>query len=70
MAAGIGMPVNLELLVDAVDLAPQLRRKTHAEAIDDRRFAEAIYRTGLIDSVMESMSLQEPGSDGKALTPP
>lgn len=64
MTAGIGMPVDRDLLKDAVTSTPQLMRKPHLEAIDDRRFAEAIYRTALAGGIMENMEFQDLG-DGK-----
>lgn len=66
MTAGVGMPVDLELLASAVDAAPQLQRKSHAEAIEDRRFAEAVYRAAVADGVMQRMTYQDPGSTGGA----
>ena len=58
MTAGVGMPVSFELLNDAVSSTPQLIRKTPSEVIDDRRFAEAIYRTALAAGVMENVEFQ------------
>jgi hypothetical protein len=47
MTARIGISVDRDILVEAVETARHLLRKTHAQAIDDRRFAEAVYRAGL-----------------------
>ena len=63
MAAGIGMPVDPDLLKDAITSMPRLMRNTPSEVIDDRRFAEAIYRTALADHVMESVRFQDPGEN-------
>ena len=40
MTAGVGMPVDLALLKSALKSVPQLQRRSHAEAIDDRRFGK------------------------------
>ena len=47
MTAGVGMPVDLELLARAVASMPQLLRRSGVETIEDRRFAEAIYRAAI-----------------------
>ena len=44
MTAGVLVPLDMELIEDAIVDTPQLLRKVPEEAIDDRRFAEAIYR--------------------------
>lgn len=59
MTAGIGVPIDLPLLEDALDEAPQLLRKSPHEFPDDRRFAEAIYRVALRDGIMEQVKLQD-----------
>jgi hypothetical protein len=64
MTAGVGVPVDLSLLTDAIAFAPQLLRKSPAEVPDDRRFAEAIYRAAIADGTMEGITFQDPtGSD-------
>jgi hypothetical protein len=66
MTAGVGLPVNFGLLEDALDDAPQLLRKSRAEAIGDRRFAEAVYRVAIEDGVTERMVYQDPTETGEA----
>ena len=56
MTAGVGMPVDLDLLASAVESAPQLLRRSRTDAIDDRRFAEAVYRVAIADGIMERVS--------------
>ena len=56
MTAGVGMPVDLVLLKSALKSAPQLLRRSHAEAIDDRRFAETVYRAAIADGIMEGVT--------------
>jgi hypothetical protein len=60
MTAGVNVPMDRKLLTDALDDAPQLLRKSHAEASDDRRFAEAIYRVALADGIMERVAYRDP----------
>jgi hypothetical protein len=60
MTAGVNVPLDRELITDALDEVPQLLRKSHSEAVDDRRFAEAIYRVALAGGVMERIKYQDP----------
>ncbi len=66
MTAGVAIPVDRDLLVDALDSAPQLLRKSQAAAVEDRRFAEAVYRAAIADGIMENVTFQDPvgGGDG------
>jgi hypothetical protein len=66
MTTGVGMPVDRDLLARALDSAPQLLRKSHAAAVEDRRFAEAVYRTAIADGVMEGAIYQDPSDLGDA----
>jgi hypothetical protein len=59
MTAGVGMPIDRDLLASAVEAAPHLMRKSHIEAVEDRRFAEAVYRTAIASGVMNRVSYQE-----------
>jgi len=67
MTAGVGMPVDLALLTSAVESLPQLLRKSRAEAIEDRRFAEAVYRAAIADGIMEGISFESPAGAGEAV---
>jgi len=67
ITAGVGMPVDLDLLTSALDSAPQLLRKSQAEAIEDRRFAEAVYRAAIADGIMENVTFQDPVGAGEGL---
>jgi hypothetical protein len=60
MTAGVGMPVDLVLLTSTIDSARQLLRKPRAEVIEDRRFAEAVYRAAIADGIMEGVIYQDP----------
>lgn len=66
VTAGVGMPVDLDLLTSAIESVPQLLRKPRAEAIDDRRFAEAIYRAAIAAGIMENMTYQDTVDSGDA----
>jgi hypothetical protein len=59
MTAGVLVPLDLELMEDAIADTPQLLRKSYEEAIDDRRFAEAIYRVALASGLMEQIGYQD-----------
>ena len=59
ITAGVLVPLNLELMADAIADTPQLLRKGYEEAIDDRRFAEAIYRVALASGLMEQVAYQD-----------
>jgi hypothetical protein len=60
MTAGVGMPIDQDLLVNAIESSPHLVRKLGPEVIDDRRFAEAIYRAAIADGTLEGMIFQDP----------
>jgi hypothetical protein len=60
------MPVDLDLLASVLDSAPHLLHKSHAEAVDDRRFAEAVYRTAIAGGIMENIAYQDPPDTGDA----
>jgi len=62
--AGVGMPVDRDLIESALDSAPHLLRRSHAEAIEDRRFAEAIYRAAIAEATMERMRYRNPAGTG------
>jgi hypothetical protein len=66
MTAGVGMPVDLALLTSAFESLPQLLSKSRAEAIEDRRFAEAVYRAAIQDGIMEGISYESPAGAGEA----
>jgi hypothetical protein len=66
MTSGVGLPVDRGFLARAVDLAPQLLRKSPTDAIEDRRFAEAVYRAAIADGVMEGVTYQDPSDVGNA----
>ena len=57
--AGVLVPLDSELIENAVANAPQLLRKRPDEVIDDRRFAEAIYRAALARGIMQQVAYQD-----------
>jgi len=63
MTAGVMVPIHKELIEDAIADTPQLIRKGYEEMIDDRHFAEAIYRTAFSSGVMEQVRYQDPSAE-------
>jgi hypothetical protein len=59
MTAGVLVPLDTELIEYAIADTPQLLRKGPEEAINDRRFAEAIYRAAVLSGVMEQVTYQD-----------
>jgi hypothetical protein len=65
MTGGVGMPVDAGLLMTVVESTPQLLRKSHTDAIEDRRFAEAVYRAAIAEGITEGISYEDPaGREG------
>jgi hypothetical protein len=60
MTAGVGMPVDRGLVFGAAESVPQLLRKPAVEAIDDRRFAEAVYRAAIAHGIMAAVAYRDP----------
>ncbi len=60
MTAGVCIPLDLDLLEVAAMTVPQLGRLPLAKALDDRRFAEAIYRAAIMGGVMEGVEYRDP----------
>jgi hypothetical protein len=59
MTAGVLVPLDLELIEDAIAGTPQLLRKGYEEVINDRRFAESIYRVALSSGLMEHVAYRD-----------
>ena len=59
MTAGVFVPLDMELVEYAIADTPQLFRKVPEEAINDRRFAEAIYRAAVVSGIMEHVGYQD-----------
>jgi hypothetical protein len=53
------VPLDIELIEDPIADTPQLFRNRREELIDDRRFAEAIYRVALASGSMEQVAYQD-----------
>jgi hypothetical protein len=66
MTAGVLIPFGENMLGDVFDAAPQLLRKSPEEVVDDRRFAEAVYRIALAGGVMEGVAYQDLADVGGA----
>jgi hypothetical protein len=66
MAAGVFVPLDGVLLMSAVKRRPLLLRMDQDEAVDDRRFAEALYREAIEAGVMERVRFQELAGSAEA----
>lgn len=64
MTSGVGVPFDDDLLELVVDSTPLLLRKSPARAIEDRRFAEAVYCAAITDGVMRGVTYQDPSDVG------
>ena len=61
VTCGVAMPLEGMILEEAIaDVKPRLRNHTLEELADDRRFAEAIYRTAMAYGVMEEIGFRDP----------
>jgi hypothetical protein len=60
MTAGVVVPIARGALTRAIESAPCLMRKSPADAVQDRRFAEAVYRGAIEDGTMERVSYRDP----------
>jgi hypothetical protein len=63
MTAGVNVPLDRELITDALDEVPKSLTKSPTAALDDRRFAEAIYRVALAGGLMQRIKYQDPFDD-------
>jgi hypothetical protein len=59
MTAGVLLPLEPVTFSDALDAMPAVLRKSPLEAIEDRRFAETLYRTALADGTMDRVRLED-----------
>jgi hypothetical protein len=65
MTCGVMMPVDAAIMEDVFDeVLPRLKNRTVEEVSDDRRFAEAIYRTAMACGVMDEIGFEEPPETG------
>ncbi|MFZ1964786.1 MAG: hypothetical protein WAU78_15205 [Roseiarcus sp.] len=64
MTAGVALPVDRDALERAIESAPHLMRKSPVEAIQDRRFAEAVYRGAIEDGTTENVVYRDPIGTG------
>jgi hypothetical protein len=60
MTAGVFVPFDLETIEDLYAELPRRLGESKLDAvIDDRRFAEAIYRVALADGIMDRVAYQD-----------
>jgi hypothetical protein len=57
VTAGVLVPLDIELIEDAIADTPQLLRKGYEEVIDDRR--QRRYRVALASGSMEQVAYQD-----------
>jgi hypothetical protein len=61
MTAGVNVPFEIEMLEPVCRLLPQRIGNSKLSRIaDDRRFAEAVYKVGLADGVMDRLAYLDP----------
>lgn len=60
MTAGLGIPVGRDELDRVVEATPQLMRKSKVDTVQDRRFAEAVYRDAIKDGRTGLMRYRDP----------
>ena len=60
MTAGVMIPLDGDLLRNALERRPLLLRMSLDQTAEDRRFAEAIYREAIRAGVMERVRFQDP----------
>ena len=61
MTAGVNVPFEIEMLEPVCMLLPQRVGNSKLSRIaDDRRFAEAVYKVGLADGVMDRLAYLDP----------
>ena len=53
------VPLDEDMLKEALERAPYLTRKTPPEAVEDRRFAEAVYRVALESNICDRIRFQD-----------
>ena len=61
MAAGVFLPLDGDFLADALACRPHLLSMDTEEGINDRRFAEALYREAIRSGVTERIRFQDVG---------
>lgn len=61
VTCGVMMPVDLAIMTSVFyEVVPRLNHHTIEQICQDRRFAEAIYRTAMADGVMDEIDFQDP----------
>jgi hypothetical protein len=64
MTAGVNVPFDIEMLEQVCRLLPPRMGSSKPSRIaEDRRFAEAIYKVGLADGVMDRLAYLDPAGD-------
>ncbi|MET4261357.1 hypothetical protein ABIC09_006324 [Bradyrhizobium sp. S3.12.5] len=62
MTAGVNVPFEIDMLEPICMMLPRrVADSKLSQVADDRRFAEAVYKVGLADGVMDRLAYVEPG---------
>jgi hypothetical protein len=67
IAAGVFVPLDRALLMSALQRRPLLARMDLNDALEDRRFAEALYREAIEAGVMERVRFEDPPGLARAV---
>jgi hypothetical protein len=61
VTCGVAMPLDGVILQEVIEqMLPRAKKQTLEELADDRRFAEAIYRTAMAYGVMDEIGFRDP----------
>jgi hypothetical protein len=61
ITCGVSMPIDVTIVKEVVaQVRPRLRNHTLEEVGNDRRLAEAIYRTAMADGIMDRIAFRDP----------
>jgi hypothetical protein len=64
VTCGVMMPIDITIVEDVIaEVRPRLKNHTLEEVCNDRRFAEAIYRTAMAHGVMDEIAFRDPTSE-------
>jgi hypothetical protein len=64
VTCGVMMPLDAIILQDVIEeVRPRLRNHTLDEVCNDRRFAEAIYRTAMAYGIMDTIAFRDPTAE-------
>ena len=59
ITAGVFVPLDRDMIEQVIADNPQFLRKSLKALIDNRRFAEALYRTAVVSGTMQQVAYQD-----------